>query len=155
MRGNCALKWLLSCQIDDMSIDFNQQHLHPFMHFLSMFGHLQIFINTFLKPRICKLPRRLGCRTFQFHIQRKDPWKLPPVSPFFLPPADCGRLWWPWRLGYAVLGSWTGPRGGDHRSLETTQLSTPLPLGMVKLGNEDFQLGNTLTGEKERKCWKF
>lgn len=65
-------------------------------------------------------------------------------SRFFLPKAaDCGRLWWPWRLGYAVLGSWTGPRGKNHRSLETTQLSTPLPLGMVKLGNEDFQLGNT------------
>ena len=24
-----------------------------------------------------------------------------------------------------------------------------------EVGNEDFQLGNTLTGEKERKCWKF
>lgn len=27
--------------------------------------------------------KTVGCRTFSFYFQRKDPWKFPPVSPVF------------------------------------------------------------------------
>lgn len=99
--------------------------------------------NTFLKPRICKLPKRLGCRTFQFHFQRKDPWKLPLASSVFFSPSS--RLWTsvvamaPW-LCCAWLMDWAKRRWSsiprNHPAINA------FATWMVKLGKHLWQVKN-------------